>query len=96
MTTPSAVDKQPQGPDRLGAAKPCDRIPAAGLTAFRRVDAVQPYPLAGHHDRVAVDRPSRAGEIGVGEGGRQRQHGDQVAHGAVWRPAASFIMEAQG
>ena len=38
-----AVDKLPQGPGRLGAAKPCDRILAACLPALRRGELVTIY-----------------------------------------------------
>ena len=76
-----AVDELPQGPGRLGAAKPCDRILAACLPALRRVDAVQTYPLACHLYRVAVDHLGRTGDVGQGEGRQQRQGGDQVEHG---------------
>ena len=53
---PLAIDEQPQRPRRLGAAKPVHRVAVAGLPTLRRVDPVQPYPLAENHDRLCRQR----------------------------------------
>ncbi len=56
----------------LAASAPHGQVIAARwhvLPALGRVDAVQPYPLAGYLDRVAVDRAGRAGDVCQGEGG---------------------------
>ncbi len=56
------------GPDLADMSDRCHRVLAAGLPALRRVDPVQPCPLAGDLDPVAFDHTGRAGELWFRQG----------------------------
>ncbi len=50
-----------------------DTLALASLPALRRIDAVQADALPRHLDRVAVDHAGRAGDVGQGERGEERE-----------------------
>jgi hypothetical protein len=52
-------------------------ISGAGLIHLGRVNASKAHVLASDDDRVAVDHPSRAGNIGLhGDGAGQQEGGE--------------------
>ncbi len=58
---------------------PCPLAPAA-LTAFQRVDTVKADTLAGDLDHIAIDDAGRAGDVGKGEGGEEREQEGRAEH----------------
>ncbi len=52
--------------------------PAAGSVHLRGGYTMKAEPLSGHLDRVTVDHAGRAGDVGQGDGGVEREPASQA------------------